>query len=134
VRVILLIEDPTLTVISELSFLRVVTTHRWFIRIVCVYVRTSIVYSSDWCQLGGSLWVLRFPPPIKLTATIWLKYCWMWRYGVFYSSLAVFRSWEEKDSHAYCRQYTNHQYALLLENIYNPLSLCQHVYTYTMIY
>jgi len=23
--------------------------------------------------------VLRFPPPIKLTATIWLKYCWKWR-------------------------------------------------------
>jgi len=20
-----------------------------------------------------------FPPPIKLTATIWLKYCWQWR-------------------------------------------------------
>jgi hypothetical protein len=24
------------------------------------------------------IWVLRFPPPIKLTATIYLKYCWKW--------------------------------------------------------
>ena len=27
-------------------------------------------------QVGGFLWVLYFPPPIKLTATIKLKYCW----------------------------------------------------------
>jgi hypothetical protein len=26
-------------------------------------------------QVGGFLWVLRFPPPIKLTARIKLKYC-----------------------------------------------------------
>jgi hypothetical protein len=26
-------------------------------------------------QVGGFLWVLRFPPPIKQTATIELKYC-----------------------------------------------------------
>jgi len=30
-------------------------------------------------QVGGFLRVLRFPPPIKLTATILLKYCRMWR-------------------------------------------------------
>jgi len=30
-------------------------------------------------QVGGFLRVLRFPPPIKLTATVWLKYCWKWR-------------------------------------------------------
>jgi hypothetical protein len=30
-------------------------------------------------QVGGFLWVLRVPPPIKLTATILLKYCWKWR-------------------------------------------------------
>jgi len=23
--------------------------------------------------------VVGFPPPIKLIATIWLKYCWKWR-------------------------------------------------------
>jgi len=27
----------------------------------------------------GFFRVLRFPPPIKLTATILLKYCWKWR-------------------------------------------------------
>ena len=26
----------------------------------------------------GFLWILRFPTPIKLTATIKLKYCWKW--------------------------------------------------------
>ena len=26
---------------------------------------------SDFCQVGGFLWLLRFPPPIKLTATIY---------------------------------------------------------------
>ena len=31
---------------------------------------------SDLPQVGGFLWVLRFPPPEKkLTATILLKYC-----------------------------------------------------------
>ena len=30
---------------------------------------------SDLRQVGGFLRVLWFPPPIKLTATIWLKYC-----------------------------------------------------------
>jgi len=27
----------------------------------------------------GFLWVLRFPPPTQLTATIYMKYCWKWR-------------------------------------------------------
>ena len=35
-----------------------------------------IKFVSDLQQIGGFLRVLRFPPPIKLTATIWLKYCW----------------------------------------------------------
>jgi hypothetical protein len=35
-----------------------------------------IKFVSDLQQVGGFLRVLRFPPPIKLTATIWLKYCW----------------------------------------------------------
>jgi len=35
-------------------------------------------FVSDLWQVGGFLWVLRFPPPIKLTATMKLKYCWKW--------------------------------------------------------
>jgi len=38
-----------------------------------------IKFVSDLQQVGGFLRVLWFPPPIKLTATIWLKYCWKWR-------------------------------------------------------
>jgi len=29
-------------------------------------------------QVSGFFWVLWFPPPIKLTATIQLKKCWKW--------------------------------------------------------
>jgi len=32
-------------------------------------------------QIGGFHQVLRCPPPIKLTATICLKYCWKWCYA-----------------------------------------------------
>ena len=35
----------------------------------------SIFLVSDFRQVGGFLWVLWFPPPIKLTAMIQLKYC-----------------------------------------------------------
>ena len=38
-----------------------------------------IKFDSDLRQIGGFLRALRFPPPIKLTATIKLKYCWKWR-------------------------------------------------------
>jgi len=38
-----------------------------------------IKFVSDVWQVGGFLPVLRFSPPIKLTATIELKYCWKWR-------------------------------------------------------
>jgi hypothetical protein len=34
-----------------------------------------IKFVSDLRQGGGFLRMLRFPPPIKLTATIYLKYC-----------------------------------------------------------
>ena len=34
-----------------------------------------IKFVSDLCQVGGFLWVLQFPPPMKLTAMIELKYC-----------------------------------------------------------
>ena len=35
-------------------------------------------FVSDLQQVGGFLWVLRFPPPTILTTTIYLKYCWKW--------------------------------------------------------
>ena len=35
-----------------------------------------IKFISDLRQVCGFLWVVRFPPPIKLTATIYLIYCW----------------------------------------------------------
>jgi glyoxylase-like metal-dependent hydrolase (beta-lactamase superfamily II) len=34
-----------------------------------------MMFVSDLLQVGGFLWVLRFPPPIKLTTMILLKYC-----------------------------------------------------------
>jgi len=37
-----------------------------------------INFVSDLWQVDGFLWVLWFPPPIKLTATVYLKYCWKW--------------------------------------------------------
>ena len=40
---------------------------------------TPSQFVSDLWQVGGFLRVLRFPPPIKLTATIQLKYCLKWR-------------------------------------------------------
>jgi len=33
-------------------------------------------FVSDLRQISGFLWI---PAPIKLTATIKLKYCWKWR-------------------------------------------------------
>ena len=38
-----------------------------------------IKFNSYLRQVNGFLRVLRFPPPIKLTATISLKYCWRCR-------------------------------------------------------
>ena len=37
-----------------------------------------IMFVSDLQQVGGFLWVLWFPPPMKLSTTIELKYCWKW--------------------------------------------------------
>ena len=42
---------------------------RWIVAIKIVH---------DLRQAGGFLRVLRFPPQIKLTAMIKLKYCWKW--------------------------------------------------------
>ena len=38
-----------------------------------------IKFVSGLRWVGGFIKILRFPPPIKLTATIWLKYCWKWQ-------------------------------------------------------
>jgi hypothetical protein len=38
----------------------------------------AIKFVSELRQAGGVLRVLRFSPPIKLTATIELKYCCKW--------------------------------------------------------
>ena len=38
-------------------------------------VQNYMKFVNDLQQIGGFLRVLRFPPPIKLTATMWLKYC-----------------------------------------------------------
>jgi len=38
-----------------------------------------IKFVSDLRQGGGFPRVLQFPPAIKLTVTIYLKYCWKWR-------------------------------------------------------
>ena len=40
--------------------------------------RSGEVYSIQHYVICGFLRLLRFPPPIKLTATIWIKYCWKW--------------------------------------------------------
>jgi hypothetical protein len=38
------------------------------------------IMSVTCSRLTGFLQVLQFPPPIKLIATIWLKYSWKWRW------------------------------------------------------
>jgi len=38
-----------------------------------------IKFVSDLRQVDGFLQEPRFPPSIKLTATIWMKYCWKCR-------------------------------------------------------
>jgi hypothetical protein len=38
-----------------------------------------IKFVSDLRQVGGFLRVIWFPQPIKLTASLYLKYCWKWR-------------------------------------------------------
>ena len=37
-----------------------------------------IQFFGDFRQVDGFVRVLRFPPPIKLTTTIYLKCCWKW--------------------------------------------------------
>ena len=41
----------------------------------CSITRLSLIKNSDLRHVGGFLRILRFPPPIKLTCTIELKYC-----------------------------------------------------------
>ena len=42
---------------------------------VDLILRYVLKFVSDLRQVSGFLRLLRFPPPIKLTATIYLKYC-----------------------------------------------------------
>jgi len=45
---------------------------------VCSIQHYVIKFVSDLRLVSGFLWVLWFPPPIKLTAMLLLKYCWKW--------------------------------------------------------
>jgi hypothetical protein len=49
------------------------------IQVMARSTRNVIKFVSDLRQVGDFLRVLRFPPSIKLTATIWLIYFWRWR-------------------------------------------------------
>ena len=42
---------------------------------VCSIQQYVIKFFSDLREVGDFLWVLRFPPPIKVTTTAKLKYC-----------------------------------------------------------
>jgi hypothetical protein len=62
-----------------------ITNIRWYTNTVILLITprsrdTTLCdkFVSDLREIGGFLRVLRFPPPIKLTTTIWLKYCWKW--------------------------------------------------------
>jgi hypothetical protein len=55
---------------------RNIRSHFFIIRYVGVLETTFVIkFVSDLRQVGGFLRVIRFPPSIKLTATIKLKYC-----------------------------------------------------------
>ena len=43
-----------------------------------LFMARCIKFVSDLRQVSGFLRVFRFPPPIKLTTIIQLKYCWKW--------------------------------------------------------
>ena len=45
----------------------------WFLALPVIKVVSYVP------KVGGSFLAHRLPPPVKLTAMIWLKYCWMWR-------------------------------------------------------
>jgi hypothetical protein len=56
-----------------------------------------IRFVTDLRQVGGFIRVLRFPPPIKRPATIWLKSCWKcwprileWFHRVFFNIIWLF--------------------------------------------
>jgi hypothetical protein len=61
------------------SSLRVATPLRVYVTFSQKFSYYVIKFVSDLQRDGGFLRVLRFPPPIKLTATIQLKYCYKWR-------------------------------------------------------
>jgi len=47
--------------------------------VFCIKLLVTLKFASGWRRVGGFLRVLRFPAPIKLTATLQRKYCWKWR-------------------------------------------------------
>ena len=60
----------------------------WIYNYLCNQCRSPLMlwlriscdkFVGDLQQVGGLLHVLRFPPSIKLAATLSLKYCWKWR-------------------------------------------------------
>ena len=55
-------------IFGENGHLRGVTSFEGDNLVVFYYLKASEI--SDLQQVGGFLWILRFPPPIKLTVTI----------------------------------------------------------------
>jgi hypothetical protein len=58
-------------------------TSQYYVRDLLQYVgflRVVIKVVSNLRQVSDFLRVYRFPPQIKFTATILLKYCWKWRF------------------------------------------------------
>ena len=81
----------TILIIVSLKFKLYINNELYF-NYSCIYQSTEScefeprswrgVLDTTLCdlrQVGGFLRALRFPPPITLTVTIWLKYCWQWR-------------------------------------------------------
>ena len=55
-------------------------SENWIFKKLFYSIQYYVVkFVSDLQRVGGFLRVLRFAPPIKLTATILLKYWWRWR-------------------------------------------------------
>ena len=43
----------------------------------CIWLASHMIrFVSNLLKVGGSFQVLRLPPAVKLTSTIWLKNCW----------------------------------------------------------
>ena len=62
----------SLNVINIYLFIYLFISVLWGVHDIQLYM---IKFVSDLRQIGSFLRILGFPPPIKLTATIQLKYC-----------------------------------------------------------